>query len=46
MYKRQVLEAGADGAVVGSRLVREVGKGAPPEALARFVRKLKDATLP
>jgi len=45
-HVRMVLEAGADGAVVGSRLVREVGKGAPPEALARFVRKLKDATLP
>ncbi len=43
---RTVLEAGADGAVVGSRLVREVGKGAPPEAMARLVRKLKAATLP
>ncbi len=43
---RTVLEAGADGAVVGSRLVREVGKGAPPEALARLVRELKAATLP
>jgi tryptophan synthase alpha chain len=43
---RTVLEAGADGAVVGSRLVREVGKGASPEALARLVRELKAATLP
>ncbi len=43
---RAVLAAGADGAVVGSRLVREVGKGAPPEALARLVRELKAATLP
>ena len=43
-HVQEVLDAGADGAVVGSRLVREVGAGSPPGALRRLVRELKAAT--
>ncbi len=43
-HVRAVVGAGADGAVVGSRLVRAVEEGAPPEALEGLVRELKAAT--
>ncbi|HIC96002.1 TPA: tryptophan synthase subunit alpha, partial [Candidatus Bipolaricaulota bacterium] len=41
---RAVILAGADGAVVGSRLVAEVARGTAPEALAKLVRALKEGT--
>ncbi len=42
---RAVIQAGADGAVVGSRIVAEIAKGLPPEALAAFVRSLKEGAV-
>lgn len=44
-HVREVISAGADGAVVGSKVVEQVGEGAPPEELAAFVRALKWATI-
>ncbi|MFQ6118070.1 MAG: tryptophan synthase subunit alpha [Candidatus Bipolaricaulia bacterium] len=41
---RAVIRAGADGAVVGSRIVAEIAKGAAPRALESFVRELKKGT--
>lgn len=38
-----VVEAGAHGAVVGSAIVRRILDGAPPSALAEFVRALHEA---
>lgn len=38
-----VVEAGADGAVVGSAIVRRVLEGAPPAELGEFVRALHEA---
>ncbi|MBC7099016.1 tryptophan synthase subunit alpha [Candidatus Bipolaricaulota bacterium] len=43
-HVRQVLTAGADGAVVGSSLVERMAQGASPEALSAFVGELKGAT--
>jgi len=43
---RAVIGAGADGAVVGSRLVAEVAEGRPPEALAGLIHALKEGTRP
>lgn len=42
---RAVIRAGADGAVVGSRIVAEIGKRAAPEALKAFVCWLKEGTV-
>ncbi len=42
---REVLDAGADGAVVGSKAVEQVAQGARPEELAAWVGKLKEATV-
>ncbi|MHB8585121.1 MAG: tryptophan synthase subunit alpha [Thermoplasmatota archaeon] len=41
---RQMVEAGADGVVVGSSLVAYVEAGRSPEDLARFVSDLKNGT--
>jgi len=43
-HVRQVLSAGADGAVVGSCLVEKVAAGASPEELFALVQELKGAT--
>ncbi len=43
-HVRGVIQAGADGAVVGSRLVLEVERNAPPERLRALVGALKAAT--
>ena len=43
-HVREVISAGAHGAVVGSRAVEQVAAGAAPEELAVFVRGLKEAT--
>jgi len=43
-HVRGVIQAGADGAVVGSRLVAEVAQGGPPERLRALVGALKAAT--
>lgn len=43
-HVRTVLQAGADGAVVGSALVNEVGRGVPPDTLHYRVRDLKAVT--
>ncbi len=40
-----VIRAGADGAIVGSAIVRRIAENHPPEQIAAFVRTLKDATL-
>ena len=40
-----VIRAGADGAIVGSAIVRRIAENHPPEHIASFVRTLKDATL-
>ena len=42
---RALSGAGADGIVVGSAIVRRIGEGATPEAIARFVAELT-ASLP
>lgn len=42
---RQVLEAGAAGAIVGSAIVRLVEQRRPPTDIAAFVRDLKSGTL-
>jgi len=39
-HVRLLVRAGAQGAVVGSAIVREIGRGAPPDAIESFVRKL------
>jgi tryptophan synthase alpha chain len=44
-HVRALAGAGADGIVVGSAIVRRVGEGAEPEAIARFVAELT-ASLP
>ncbi len=43
-HVRDVLDMGADGAIVGSAIVDMVAKGARPAELAEFVRSLKQAT--
>ena len=40
----EVIEVGADGAIVGSALVERVGDGAKPEELRIFVAELKEKT--
>jgi len=40
----QVIQAGADGAIVGSAIVSRVGNGDKPEEIERFVSKLKEGT--
>lgn len=40
----RIIEAGADGAIVGSAIVEKIGKGYSPERIERFVRKLKKGT--
>ncbi len=42
---KNVISAGADGAIVGSALVREVENGISPEDLAHITRSLKKATI-
>lgn len=41
---RAVIEAGADGAIVGSAIVEEIASGISPEALMCFIRELKQGT--
>lgn len=41
---RQVIQAGADGAIVGSAIVDRVGNGDEPEEIERFVSELKEGT--
>ena len=41
---RQVIQAGADGAIVGSAIVSRVGNGDKPEEVERFVSELKEGT--
>jgi tryptophan synthase, alpha subunit len=43
-HVRDVLDMGADGAIVGSAIVDLIAKGARPAELAEFVRSLKQAT--
>lgn len=40
----QVVQAGADGAIVGSAIVSRVGNGDKPEEIERFVSELKEGT--
>ena len=40
----QVIQAGADGAIVGSAIVNRVGNGDEPEEIERFASKLKEGT--
>lgn len=42
---KNVISAGADGAIVGSALVREIENGASPDDLADIARSLKKATM-
>jgi tryptophan synthase alpha chain len=41
---KNVISAGADGAIVGSALVKEVENGTSPDDLAHIARSLKEAT--
>jgi len=41
---KAVIEAGADGAIVGSAIVERIAAGISPEALTYFVRELKRGT--
>lgn len=43
-HVRDVIRAGAQGAIVGSAIVSRVANGESPEALQRFVGELKSAT--
>ena len=43
---REVLRAGADGAVVGTAFVERIAQGAPPPALEELAARLKAATRP
>ncbi|HIE48132.1 TPA: tryptophan synthase subunit alpha, partial [Candidatus Bipolaricaulota bacterium] len=43
-HVREVISAGAAGAVVGSRAVEQVAAGVAPEEFAAFVHGLKEAT--
>lgn len=43
---RRVLQAGAQGVIVGSAFVRRVAEGISPEALEGFARQLKGGTRP
>ena len=43
---RDVLRAGADGAVVGTAFVERIAQGAPPQALQELALRLKAATRP
>lgn len=44
-HVRDVLATGADGAIVGSAIVDMIGRNVNKEALLRYVRSLKDATM-
>lgn len=41
---KAVIDAGADGAIVGSAIVERIANGISPEALAYFIRELKRGT--
>jgi len=41
---KAVIEAGADGAIVGSAIVERIANGISPEALVYFIRELKRGT--
>jgi len=43
---RRVLQAGAQGVIVGSAFVKRVAEGVSPEALEGFARDLKGGTQP
>ncbi len=43
---KAVIDAGADGAIVGSAIVERIAGGISPEALAYFIRELKRGTRP
>ena len=45
-HVREVIDMGADGAIVGSVIVDMIAKGASPDELRAFVRGLKQATRP
>lgn len=40
----KVVNAGANGAIVGSAIVEKIGKGQKPEEIRKFVSELKEAT--
>jgi tryptophan synthase alpha chain len=43
-HVRAVIQAGADGAVVGSKVVAEIALGVKPKALEELIRRLKKGT--
>ena len=45
-HVRDVVRAGAQGAIVGSAIVAQIAQGESPEALQRFIQTLKAATRP